>query len=280
MKRRVSILGFSANPPTDSTGHAGIIQHLISSEEYDEIWVLPVYVHIFTTKRDLERFEHRLAMCRLLATSLSTSKVLVKASDLERTVYLDEYNKHLISNPLGNPNVEVKIGTIDIIRYIRATYKDYDLLSINLGADSYNDLVIGKWKHHVALLSEICIQVFFREGFADPLPKPSIAKEIRFIQLKGLKDTSSTVVRNSQPGLLADWPFSIPYYIEQHKASVGVVGEIYDYILSEKIYFYSKAAVNKRLQRRAAILGAVLLVGGILLFVHYGSSFRFFEFLH
>jgi hypothetical protein len=39
----------------------------------------------------------------------------VKASDLERTVYLDEYNKHLVSNPLGNPKY-LKQYTYDNIK--------------------------------------------------------------------------------------------------------------------------------------------------------------------
>lgn len=258
--KRITLLGFSANPPTDHTGHAGMLQHLVNSGDYDEIWLLPVYVHIYTTKRNLERFEYRLEMCKKMATKLSTSKVKVRASDLERVIYLDEYNKHLLSNPLGNPHLEVKVGTIDIIRYVRANFRDSVLVSINLGGDSYNDLCAGKWKQHISVLSEVKINVFARKCFAKPTEPPSFAQGVKVIQLKMLGDTSSTAVRSSQPGVLADWPFHIPYYIEQHKRSVAVFPEVYDYIRDEKIYFYSRNAVMERLKWRALIAMSLFLL--------------------
>lgn len=54
--KRICLFGTSANPPTGSGGHAGIVQYLASmtSEEnhasslvFHEIRVLPVYKHMF-----------------------------------------------------------------------------------------------------------------------------------------------------------------------------------------------------------------------------------------
>lgn len=251
--KRLSIFGFSANPPTDLSGHAGIIQSLVESGLYDEVWLLPVYVHIYTTKRNLEQYEHRMEMCRLVSDRLSTASVAVRSSDLERTVYLDEYNRNLIANPLGNPHLEVRVGSIDIVRYVRANFKDCNLLSINLGADSYNDLVSGKWKQHSSLLAEVYVNAFYRTGVT-PLPAPSFARGVNFVQLKSLSATSSTTVRSENPGVLADWPFAVPYYVDRHRECVPVFADVYDYIRAHKLYFYSDAALQSRLRWRAAAL--------------------------
>ena len=62
--RRVGIFGLSANPPTSAHGHLGVVQALVNL--FDELWVVPVYVHPFASKRKkLESFEHRMAMCKM-----------------------------------------------------------------------------------------------------------------------------------------------------------------------------------------------------------------------
>lgn len=250
---RLSIFGFSANPPTDLSGHAGIIQSLVDSGLYDEVWLVPVYVHMYTTKRNLEQYEHRMEMCRLVSDRLSTASVAVRSSDLERTVYLDARSKSL-ADP-NSQDLVVQIGSIDVIRYVRANLKKYDLLSINLGADSYNDLVNGKWKQHTSLLSEVYVNAFCRNGVT-PLPAPPFAKGVNFLQLKSLSGTSSTIVRSENPGILADWPFTLSYYILRHRECVPVFPEVYDYIREQRLYFYSDAALHTRLMwRMAALLG-------------------------
>ena len=53
--RKVCLFGTSANPPTGSNGHAGIVKALSSlkaddekTPAFDEIRVLPVYKHMFS----------------------------------------------------------------------------------------------------------------------------------------------------------------------------------------------------------------------------------------
>ena len=251
---RVSVFGLSANPPTDLSGHGGILRHLVQSGDCDEVWLLPVYVHIYSSKRRLERFEHRLRMCEMLAEKLSTDSVKVVAMDLERVVYQKELNGSHDGSSSGSPLSEVRVGTIDVIRYVRRHFNDVDLVSINLGADSYNDLVAGKWKSSADVLREVAINVYLREGFDVPSPAPAIALKVNTVRLKSLKFTSSSAVRNSPPGILADWPFAIPYFIERHKRSVAVLSEVYDYIRNEGLYFYSDRNVNQRVRWRCILL--------------------------
>ena len=47
--KHVCLFGTSANPPTNECGHLGIIQHL-ETMDFDEIWVLPVYSHMFAVR--------------------------------------------------------------------------------------------------------------------------------------------------------------------------------------------------------------------------------------
>lgn len=71
--RRVLLFGLSANPPTGAQGHMGILAHCCrlpardgsDTTAFDEVWLLPVYQHIYASKRRLAPFRDRLAMLRL-----------------------------------------------------------------------------------------------------------------------------------------------------------------------------------------------------------------------
>lgn len=62
--RRVLLFGLSANPPTGARGHMGLLAHC-RALRFDEVWLLPVFRHIFASKRRLAPFRDRLAMLRL-----------------------------------------------------------------------------------------------------------------------------------------------------------------------------------------------------------------------
>jgi nicotinic acid mononucleotide adenylyltransferase len=47
-RRTVCLFGLSADPPHQ--GHVGIVQALQQRNEWDEIWVLPVYRHTFAVR--------------------------------------------------------------------------------------------------------------------------------------------------------------------------------------------------------------------------------------
>ena len=87
MAKRVGLFGLSANPPTGCMlthpiiGHSGIINAL--SSLFDEVWVLPVYKHIYSSKNHLISYEHRLNMCHL-AFKKGINKDSIKISTAER----------------------------------------------------------------------------------------------------------------------------------------------------------------------------------------------------
>ena len=69
--RNVLLYGTSANPPTGWAGHVGAAAHFKSM--YDEIWIIPVYQHMFASKRKLAPFHHRVEMGRLAFGSLDAT---------------------------------------------------------------------------------------------------------------------------------------------------------------------------------------------------------------
>lgn len=60
---RILLFGLSANPPTGKGGHYGMMEYF--SKSFDEIWILPVYRHTYSSKRNLASFQDRMEMCRL-----------------------------------------------------------------------------------------------------------------------------------------------------------------------------------------------------------------------
>ena len=145
--KRVAIFGLSGNPPTYTRGHAGVVQHFVNSGLFDELWILPVYIHAFQTKRSLETYEHRMAMCELNfeGEMSETCRVLVKA--YERDVYNNIYNdtKEACSSP-GSTATPSRVGTIDVIRWVKQRMPTDTTIGLILGTDTYQDLMTGKWK--------------------------------------------------------------------------------------------------------------------------------------
>src|SRR5688572_22422184 len=154
MRRRVLLFGTSANPRTGMGGHAGIVAWEAKREDVDEIWVLPVYRHAFEEKRDMPSFEHRMAMAKLAFEPLSPK---VKVLDVERE--------------LADP--QRLIGTIDVVRHLmqRHPHVSFGLL---MGADTYRDLMSGRWKESDALKQLVRIVPVSRKGVDDSLGGPEL----------------------------------------------------------------------------------------------------------
>jgi hypothetical protein len=49
-RKSICLFGLSADPPTGYGGHVGIVQALQQMDEWDEVWVLPVYRHTFSVR--------------------------------------------------------------------------------------------------------------------------------------------------------------------------------------------------------------------------------------
>jgi len=174
----VALFGFSANPPTGSGGHVGIVEWLLEARlreldgrSVDEVWVLPVYRHPFAEKRDMPPFEDRLAMARLAFEGLDR----VHVSDVERR----------IAEPSNEPPAQV--GTIDIVRHLRSRHPGVQFVLV-LGQDAFRDLLRGRWKESRALWDEVPIVAVRRPGEGSEADGG--------YEVPGLEPISSTEVRS------------------------------------------------------------------------------------
>ena len=111
-RRQVCLFGLSADPPTGRGGHLGIVNYLASSSSsssfsFDEVRILPVYRHMYSTKRNNQTpFHHRVHMCKLNfendvnddnVDSSSHKEAVVVVSEAERICFERhvETNNHL-----------------------------------------------------------------------------------------------------------------------------------------------------------------------------------------
>ena len=125
-KSRIGIFGTSANPPTGDAGHCGLLRYMVSTGKFDEIWVLPVYIHMFAAKRNLESFEHRVAMCKLCMEPLSTQNCTVCVLALEKHVFENAWEEYNLKQQQQQQQQvpQPRIGSIDIVRFIKNKYKN------------------------------------------------------------------------------------------------------------------------------------------------------------
>jgi nicotinic acid mononucleotide adenylyltransferase len=134
--KSIAIFGMSGNPPTGDQGHTGIVRYLSSTGNFDEIWILPVYYHQYSSKRNLESYDNRMNMCSLSFLPISSPECIVRVLRLEKQVY----------ETISSIDSNAKHGTIDTLSYIRSYVDGNITLHLVLGADSYNDICLGKWK--------------------------------------------------------------------------------------------------------------------------------------
>ena len=154
----IALFGLSGDPPTGESGHIGIVQHLVESGKFSEIWVCPVYKHMFSAKSGLQPFEHRMMMCELAFCPLSSVYCEVKVVPYEKTVFQNVLAKS------SDPTASIRVGTIDIIQFIQRQFLDQTVdtnisnnkksrevlkLHLVLGSDTFRDLASGKWKSSV-----------------------------------------------------------------------------------------------------------------------------------
>ena len=121
----IAIFGLSADPPTGVQGHLGIVKYLISLNKFDEIWIMPVYSHIFQNKKNLLSYDHRFKMCQLnfedcfdrhsrKNDNCKTKYCKVLVSNLEKKLHDSQYE---MRSPHESKKHE-RLGTIDLIRHI------------------------------------------------------------------------------------------------------------------------------------------------------------------
>ena len=87
---KVGILGGSFNPP--HVGHALLAHAMLSTEDLDELWIIPVWQHPFG--KDSVSFEHRMDMCRLAFSLLGNR---VRILDIESVLPTPSYTVQPLS---------------------------------------------------------------------------------------------------------------------------------------------------------------------------------------
>jgi nicotinic acid mononucleotide adenylyltransferase len=134
--RKVAIFGTSGNPPTYISGHYGIIDTVLRQGDFSHILILPVYEHIFSKK--LIEYHHRMEMCRIACTGMSTDSCKVGVLDLEK----------IVSEEMGKARPGERVGTVDIVEYLLSQGIDCTVIELHLvlGKDTYRDLMMKKWK--------------------------------------------------------------------------------------------------------------------------------------
>ena len=177
-RRRIAIFGSSLNPPTGNKGHRGLVSYFC--ECFDEVWVIPVYQHMFDEKRHgMAPFDDRMSMAELNFDGLHGVKVL----DVERRLNEEAANS-------DNPE---SIGTVDVVRHLRTMHPEADFALI-LGGDTYEGLMGGKWKGGEELRSMVTLEITGRAGARiDPVGLPQGAT---LHLIDGLGDVSSTQARS------------------------------------------------------------------------------------
>ncbi len=184
---RVCLYGLSANPPTGMEGHLGVVQYLASSGIFDEIWVLPVYRHMYQSKRQMVPFKHRLAMCQISFPGVSSPSCMVRVSELEKDVY-----EMQLANGTSDGS------TIALLHHLKNKYTNkshsWHLL---LGSDTYNDLTSGKWKSGEEIITLVdTLEVALRQGCAmKPSSDATTQSKTNVHDIPTLNDVSSTSMR-------------------------------------------------------------------------------------
>ncbi|GKY91945.1 hypothetical protein MPSEU_000166100 [Mayamaea pseudoterrestris] len=227
-RQSVCLFGLSADPPTGTGGHVGMVKALvkhfaassISKSSFQtqgeptnqSIYILPVYRHTFKSKQSrLTSFEHRLAMCRLafanVIPSASANSIRVQVSEAERLAF--EWAMQRNKTSFDQEQAAASFGTATLLDYLRehdnggaaaTTERQY---SLALGADTFCDLVQGKWKESQRVLQTVDhFYVFDRKqgiendsslSLQDCLRK--VGDKATLLQVDSLQDVSSSKAR-------------------------------------------------------------------------------------
>lgn len=191
---RVALFGGSFNPP--HVAHQLAMLYVLETQPVDELWVVPTYVHPFEHKRHLVSFEHRVAMCKLMAAPLG-----------ER-VTVSRIEEEMAQRPGFRAS-----RTLDLVAFLVEQGLEVRLV---VGSDILNET--GKWHRWNDLVAKSPLIVVGREGI--DVPPGSVVTGV------SMPAISSTQVRRAYAaGELATVanlvPRSVYSYMVQHDLYKG-----------------------------------------------------------
>ena len=187
-KKQVLLFGLSANPPTGKGGHLGIVEYFQS--KYDEIWILPVFKHMYASKQGLAPFEDRMAMCKLAFQQFGKVKSHLTPRSLSITGIDNVHVKTTEKTLVQQAPPDSRVDTYSVVCHFQASFPD-TAFSLLLGGDTYRDLLAGKWTNGDKLQQIISLVVLQREGVS------VVQNRTTMIEIPELKDVSSTLARST-----------------------------------------------------------------------------------
>jgi nicotinate (nicotinamide) nucleotide adenylyltransferase len=237
LRRQVCLFGTSANPPTGDAGHVGIVKALASLEIFDQVRVLPVYQHSFSTKRNqMVSFEHRVQMCKLAFEGIP--KVCISTAEQETF-------QRAAQGLLETEKESLRVGTAELLEFLLEQESDTDF-SFCLGADTFFDLTEWKWKrsHDVLKLLGGRLVVLHRKD----APSSGNSSTNQIISPKDLQERvehvnqteSANVIILPIPTLEAISSSLVRSCSDETKLEDMVVTDVLEYIKEHRLYGFSE----------------------------------------
>lgn len=226
--RVICLFGSSVDPPTKA--HVEIIRYLANSAKYDEVWLLPVYKHIYDSKSDQALFEQRVQMCKLALGDIKGAEV----KTTEKELY-DVYG----SKPLSAAE---KLGTADLLVHLTTKYPG-DKFHFVMGADSFRSFCDGRWKLDGMINNLAQLEVVQRDETPtqEEMQGWKYGDAANFHKIEAIpSNISSTKARKTK------------------KVSVLkriVPGEVANYIKANGLYSFKKKELNKKKSGFRKLLG-------------------------
>lgn len=255
--RNICFFGVSANPPTGTLGHQGIVSLLVELGTFDEVWVLPVFAHSFASKRDLAPFHHRVEMSRLAFEKLSSPECLVRVKDTEKDVHIcfkeaRACQEDELIDVSSTASFQHSSGTAELLNYLAATEPDV-VFSMTLGEDTFLDLVEGKWCCREADISRAIENRFIVVRRRSLVPKErSLILDEKFLGAKGTSGVHfgvSHVLELDQPA-------------EAKEVSSTVVRACLQHLGSDNQHSFEETLVDPEVVKYARKFG-LYVVGGL-----------------
>eukprot|EP01134_Creolimax_fragrantissima_P008131 CFRG8131T1 len=223
----VLLYGLSANPPVGLGGHQGYVKYFTRQDWLDELWIMPVYKHMYADKQNLVDFKHRFSMCKIAFEQNKEVNFQSKAKviDVEKTCV---ENAFADANAADKKAVDVRVGSYQVVTHLYALNPDTHFCFV-MGGDAYNDLCAGKWNDTDAFKESVGIVHIPRIGYDvnDDLGTtalPPAKGTATTVRIPGLTDSSSTQARNAA----AHGNLSLLRSLLDEK--------VMEYILDEKLY--------------------------------------------
>lgn len=189
---RVALFGGSFNPP--HVAHQLVALYVLETQPVDELWIAPTYVHPFD--KQLAEFEHRIAMCQLMAAPLGAR---VRVTRIEEEL-------------AQRPDFRAS-RTLDLVQHLIAQGLEVRLV---VGSDIMAET--AKWYRWDELVRQAPLIIVGREGAA--VPPGSVITGV------SMPPVSSTQIRRAHAagdhamvqGLV---PRSVYSYMAQHNLYKG-----------------------------------------------------------